>query len=451
MARYTSLPDTQLGLFTVITCVVVYFSVLWLSNTPQVPILTTVFIGSNMFSRSKLFQSIILPRISRLLEIPFKAASVSIPTTIPSEDRAFNALGEASKLELLSAIKSLQGYAQNSKKQNDRRRRLFKLMTWRQQRICEDVGYLSKLKQVDLAFFTNQKFLGDIASHCIDTFNVTYTDYDLLKDSGTNTSSSNYRVVESLGHFVRDWTTQGEQETKSMLTYITSQLNSAIPEDQRHKTCIIVPGSGLGRVAHELALLGDFGAVHAVEYSGLMHSCHSFMYTEKQPSYEVYPAIHSCSNFKDNATQFRTVEVNVATKPENLHLHLDDFRYFALPTAYENVVVVSAFFIDTAENLMDYFDAIKTLTTPSRTNGVKSGYWINAGPLKYGSAAQVELNADEIAQIRKKMGWKDMDTTNSLENEDVDKRLVGYVTDQASMWQGFYGLAMWSSARKENS
>ena len=104
--------------------------------------------------------------------------------------------------------------------------------------------------------------------------------------------------------------------------------------------------------------------------------------------------------------------------------------------------MVTAFFMDTAENLIDYMDTINELTRGK--NGVKNGYWINVGPLKYGTAARVELNAEEFAHLRKKMGWQDIDNRISLD----ENQLVGYTTDKESLWQGYYGLAMWASERK---
>ena len=139
--------------------------------------------------------------------------------------------------------------------------------------------------------------------------------------------------------------------------------------------------------------------------------------------------------------------------PETLHIHNQDFRHFKIPNrdSYKNIVVVTAFFIDTAENLLDYLDVIKNLTLPS--GNIERGYWINVGPLKYGTAAQVELNADELKDLRKNLGWKDYNSVYTIYDKlsAGDKTgLVGYLTDKESMWQGYYGLNMFASGREEN-
>lgn len=217
----------------------------------------------------------------------------------------------------------------------------------------------------------------------------------------------------------------------------------------------------MGRIAHNIANLGketgsQFASVHAVEYSGLMSMCNSYIYSGSDKALlpsslaaEIFPYIHTSSNFVQSSSQFRTSQIScLVDKPDNLHLNIDDFRYFSISDSskYENVVVLSVFFVDTAENLIEYLDTIKDLTS---NKNVKNGYWINIGPLKYGSAAQVELTAEELAKVRLAMGWKDLHYANSIENEK-DDGLVGYITDKKSMWQGYYGLSMWTSARKEN-
>lgn len=453
--------DRVLLLSTAITCLLIYLLLSFIFKNTQVPCLVVVFIFTNMLSRTGIFRNII-----KKLDISKIATDQSLPR-IPAVDNQvshneFQKMSETSRIELLTAIKSLQAYSAGSKKTNDRRKRLFRMMSWRQQKLCEDIGYMKKLSKIDESVVSNQKILSAIANTAVKNFGISYEDFDILKGiNNGNASSTNYRVIEALGHYIRDWSVDGDAELTPMLNYINEQLDRVIPLEERSKTCIIIPGSGLGRIAHEIASTGSdtdarFGAVHAVEYSGLMHLCNSFIYSSSEAlkDYIIYPYIHSCSNFVDVASQFRSFVVNNGhTKPKNLSLNHEDFRYFEIPEKerFQNVVVISAFFIDTAENLISYLDTIQELTTPNKRNSIKNGYWINIGPLKYGSAAQVELNSEELTKIRKKMGWSDINSATSLESENRDKALVGYMTDKQSMWQGYYGMSMWSTQRKENS
>lgn len=450
-----------------------------LPRSSQVPLLAGVFVATNMFSRTSLFQ-LFLQRLAQKKLAPVPAAA---------GNEAFSALDAPLQRELLTALRSLRQYAEHSRASNDRRCRLFSMMLWRQQKICNDAGYSEKLRAIDSHIALNQKFFDALGVYVAQHYGISYRDYGALESGkGQNTSLSNYRVVESLGHFVRDWT--DAREIGPILDYVKAQLDKIVPRGEEKDTVVVIPGAGLGRVAHELACHRPFAAVHAVEYSGLMHACHLYMYRDKQGMKEnadteekenagdsenrkrettsgsengkktsnasapssIYPYVHSCSNFLSTEAQLRPVDLTFAARPENLHLSLADFRYFSIPkqSSFKNVVVVSVFFLDTAENLIDYFDAIQLLTHP--LGSVQNGYWINVGPLKYGSAAQAELNATEIAHVRRSFSWKDLDVTNSIEEPSKfpNNGLVGYITDLQSLWQGFYGLSMWTSAQTKN-
>lgn len=459
----TNLSDKELLFTTIIACGGVYYLLTFLYSPVKspVPLLVAVFLGSNMLSRSNLFNGLVKkaqPAVSKLMNDVTANNAITAPAKSSHQSNydSFLALSESSKVELVTAIKSLQSYKVNSKKSNDRRRKLFKLMSWRQQKLCDDIGYNKKLNRIDQCINQNQLILNTIADLAIENYGLTYSDFDLLKNqpNNGNVSASNYRVIEAMGHFVRDWSTIGDSESKPMLAYIESQLEKLIPlAEARAKTCIIVPGSGLGRISHEIAKLNQWGAVHAIEFSGLMHICNQFIYENNDKKHDIFPYIHSCSNFVSTKSQFRSVDIlSSIAKPASLTLNHLDFRYFAIPEKekYENVVVVSAFFIDTAENLIEYFDTIHDLSTPSpKKNSIKNGFWINVGPLKYGSAAQVELNSEEIGKLREKMGWRDIDASVTL-NDNQDQ-LAGYITDKESLWQGYYGLTKWTSKRVENA
>lgn len=368
----------------------------------------------------------------------------------------FQNLGPLPQEEVLSAIKSLWNYREGCEKQVERNFRLFAHMSFKQQRLCKEAGYVKKLETVETSIGSNQEFLNVVANNALDRYGLKDTASDALSFGIKRDNTSHFRVVEALGHIARDWTSFGDDEVQPLLEYIIKSLEKYIPNEERSLTTIIIPGSGLGRLAHEVAQTTsddpEFKDIYAVEYSGLMHLCNEFIYSSSE-THTIQPFIHSNSNFYNNGQQFRKLSINPQVKPSNLRFIFDDFRNFELPDscAYGNVVVITAFFLDTAENLMDYLDKIEKLTTPSAKNKIRKGFLVNIGPLKYGTAAQVELNADELAYVRRKKGWKDLSRTLSLmQNSQLGNGgLVGYITNKESMWQGYYGLEMWVSQKKK--
>lgn len=420
-------------------------------RSSPVPLLVSVLIASNMLFRTAIFRQLVRSSQLALARKPWMLLwKLQSPLKI-SGYSAFEVLPSSSQWELLLAIKSLEDYCTNSRKINDRRRSLFRLMSWRQQKLCDEAGYSQKLRRIDAGISQNQIVFTAIADVAKRKYGLSYRELNFSSHNyaSKTTSSSNYRVVESMGHFLRDWV--DSVETAHIVDYVSSQLDAVIPAGQVEETCIIVPGSGLGRVAHEIANHKPYGAVYAVEFSGLMHCCNQFVYEKSdKESHTLVPYVNSTSNFLTADAQFREVTFTTGVaKPGNLHLHLDDFCSFEVPgdRNFQNVVVVSVFFIDTAENILEYFDRINQLCAPSRHSRTKNGFWINAGPLKYGSAAQAELNGEEIAHIRKQMGWIDVETDITLDNNN----LFPYITDRQSLWQGFYGILKWCNAHRDNN
>lgn len=61
--------------------------------------------------------------------------------------------------------------------------------------------------------------------------------------------------------------------------------------------------------------------------------------------------------------------------------------------------IITLFFIDTARNLLAYFDTIHKLLKPG-------GLWINFGPLLYGTGPFVQLSLDEIVKVIEAWGFE---------------------------------------------
>ncbi|CAH6718295.1 uncharacterized protein CLIB1444_01S03576 [[Candida] jaroonii] len=351
-------------------------------------------------------------------------------TKVPGETIPIGSLPLSTRTELLSSIKSLQLYSTNNKKFIDKKRKLFKMMSWRQQQVCMEVGYMDKLNMVDDLINKNQKVLNSVIDYSMKTYQVKFSDFDIIKNF---IDGSSFKVIESLSHLNRDWDIE-YPELQPILNYIKGGLTKI--DCDVNDTDIIVPGSGLGRISHELSKSGY--NVDAIELNGLMYLLNNFIYNNPSKNLEIYPYIHNMSNFTTLKSQFRSVMIPTMVKPKNLNIHLEDFKFFEPKKENKTIVLVTAFFMDTAENIIDYIDTINELV-----KGYENKYWINIGPLKYGSAPQVELNVEELRDVRMKMGWEDIDSYDSL-SENV---IVGYATDKESLWQGYYGLSGWVSKR----
>lgn len=336
--------------------------------------------------------------------------------------------------DLINAVASFKSYRSRAVAWNNRKIKALKRINYEDFKQVKEIGYFEHLHNTEKAIDANSKLAKRIAEDAITKYGITEIEQRsaLYRD--------NSRVIEALCHFARDWTDLGEPELQPLINYIKSNIDKNIPSAQeRAKTVVIVPGSGLGRVAHELASTSlSFASVQSVEFSYLMYLCNDFVYSKTPESYKIHPFIHTYSHHVAEKNHLRsTTFKRINDKPQNLVNNYGDFRKFQIPNPdqYETVVIVTAFFIDTAQNLFEYFDGIEKLI------GEKKGLWINIGPLKYGTAPKVELSLEEIRKLRKLRGWKDLD-----EPKPYGTEISGYLTDTEGLWQGYYGLGRWTSS-----
>ena len=61
-------------------------------------------------------------------------------------------------------------------------------------------------------------------------------------------------VGDLVGHLVRDWSAEGREERERVIRPIVDALRGALPKNSQDQFRILVPGAGLGRLAHEIAL-----------------------------------------------------------------------------------------------------------------------------------------------------------------------------------------------------
>jgi hypothetical protein len=342
--------------------------------------------------------------------------------------------------ELLTAVNDIKDYLDNAYQWNNRRRILFRQMSPLQQQLAKPVDYPKKLNLIDKYFQKNNKILSTILSNSIKKHDIKDFELKFAEEQAKASKRNNYfRVVESLCHYARDWSVQPCDEITPLLDYIKHECKNFNNE----KTIAIVPGSGLGRVAHTLANDMKFSSVHAVEFSSLMVLMNEFLYTTvNEKKVNVYPYLHTYSNHVTLEDQIRPVEIlHSLKKPENLTIHTANFtkfdigNYLKQDESADNLVFITCFFLDTAENLIEYLQAINRLS--SQFKGKKK--WINLGPLKYGTAAKIEVSDEELKILVKTMGWTITD--------EQDPKLLGYLTDKKGLWQGYYNVSMWSAEK----
>ncbi|KAG8991336.1 hypothetical protein FRB90_001390 [Tulasnella sp. 427] len=367
-------------------------------------------------------------------------------------------------------IKTFREYETYHLSANNRRRKDFLRVPRKNQELLEQVGWKKRLEEVDEKIAANQAFLNLLVDHP-DIFS--YEDQDDQdhhshgheshgshgghSHSGHGGHSHSHGQHDSHGHgrnrrgkgkkkedkptdfdmdkvrsslkqFVRDWSEEGKPERDAtyapMLEALLSHF-SDIPQEERLNIRVLVPGTGLGRLAWDVAHLGFASQGNEFSHFMLLSSFFVLNRMNQVNQYTIYPWIHSFSNMKSSASITAPISLpdvcpSDLPQPSDFSLIAGDFTEIYSVTD-EDVrsgkitdkvsqegkwnAVLTSFFIDTAKDIVEYLRIIHQLLAPG-------GVWINNGPLLYhfenDSAGNfsIEASLDEVKAIAKLIGFE---------------------------------------------
>lgn len=364
--------------------------------------------------------------------------------------------------ELTQGLTQLQEYSVRAQRQNG-------LVFNRTKELDEscieqlrELEYFSKIQEVNKCIDENYKVLNAVIGRILEKIvAANFKDADdetipdqlkticnefgyTLNDDGTlnfkgeqvvvaTSPSYQSRVNEAVGHLCRDWSSSFQCERQPLTDFISKSLNHP-SIDKSKRTLVVIPGAGVGQVPFFTAKSFSNFEVASVELSPLMYLLNEFALDHGsdvgiRPFCQHYSG--SCNT--QNQTRKFQVQLKSVKRPSNLTTHWGNFlQYSTNGKKYDQIIVCTAFFIDTAENLFDYIKAIESFSS-----SCKELQWINVGPLKYGTRPLVQFTADELKQLRKMRGWRDFVEERAI---DYKSGLNGYMTDRESLYQGYYGL-----------
>eukprot|EP00834_Sanchytrium_tribonematis_P003163 NODE_114_length_18474_cov_1.567510.p7 type:complete len:329 gc:universal NODE_114_length_18474_cov_1.567510:11239-12225(+) len=194
------------------------------------------------------------------------------------------------------------------------------------------------------------------------------------------------KCVSALKCIARDWSNYGKQE-RGAYDVVLQELKdiAAAKEMPQSVNC---PGSGLSRLAYEIAKLGFNVKANELTYHMLI-PCY-FILNSIAKSYTIYPFIHNFQNRMKVDDCFEPIifpdefpELNVPNT--NFSMNGGDFQEVCGVAD----ITVSSYFIDTGKNALDYIRTIDLNT---------SSIWINIGPLLYHHET-FELSWEEILKF----------------------------------------------------
>jgi carnosine N-methyltransferase len=287
-------------------------------------------------------------------------------------------------------------------------------------------------------------------------------------------------VSQALKHFVRDWAAAGANERDAAFPCILETLKGLFPNQGQEELNLLLPGAGLGRLGHEIAKLPGKPKpnpqtitspppiltlpcpppgfrVTNNEWSAFQNLAYRFLEQHPSPhkpnTSTLHPFLDSWSHHRSTADMLRAVAFpHVPVDPRSVVLVEGDFTtaFSGRDSTDAYDVVVTHFFIDTARNLASYLDTIERVLKPG-------GYWVNFGPLLYGSAPFVQLSLEELVAVAEGMGFEFIEAVKSDnrcgtgEETIPGKRVYGveavYGFDERALTRNAYEAQFWVARR----
>ena len=243
---------------------------------------------------------------------------------------------------------------------------------------------------------------------CIDNEDAEELRYTAMpgRRRGTDDDGRSYdSAAQIVTHVVRDWSAQGQTIRQSLYSWCVDMVDKYhFKEKKRIDLPILVPGSGLGRLAYELSTAG-----HAVEANDVSMS----MVTVAEKLLNGHVAVKS-KNLHPFSFDFLVNEVDSDSRYDSitfpdidispgkrLSYTLGDFvtTYGSTQRREKYGAVVSCFFIDTATNIYEYLAVISSALC-------SGGLWVNVGPVQWHQNALVQPSGLELKMLIQGFGFE---------------------------------------------
>ncbi|EFQ97687.1 methyltransferase [Nannizzia gypsea CBS 118893] len=358
------------------------------------------------------------------------------------------------RYRLLTAMHGFARYKDRNLAEAERWSTLYLNSPKRHRTLIEStVGYTSKLEKVKDLFAENNVLAQAILDNALHFYGVDRAELDqFIQEAESNgIVADKTSTSQAMKHFVRDWSTEGLFERDAAFPCVVEALkNYSVPSNNKPLR-VLVPGSGLGRLAHDIAKLEGF-KVTSNEWSSYMNIAYRYVEGLRNINSETFfPFIDWWSHQAATADLLRPVKfpdsppfhANSSLDRSLIHIEGDfTSMHHGLPAAETKYdVVVTLFFIDTARNLMSYFETIRDSLN-------ENGTWINLGPLLYGSAPFLQLSMDEIVDVCEHLGFEFLDTSSTcgvttLDGRKVRSKEVPYGLSDRSLSKNAYKAQFW--------
>uniref|UniRef100_A0A1I8N7Y3 carnosine N-methyltransferase n=1 Tax=Musca domestica TaxID=7370 RepID=A0A1I8N7Y3_MUSDO len=251
----------------------------------------------------------------------------------------------------------------------------------------------------------------------------------------------------TLKAIARDWSPEcveeRDQSYKPIIEAIEQYFN---PKDyNENEVKILVPGCGLGRLTYELACRGYECEGNEFSYFMLIASNFVLNFCTDENMYSLYPWVHQTVNNLRRADQTAAVRFPDVSPAKNkptgrLSVVAGDFlEVYTTPDVYD--CVATCFFIDCANNVIDFIETIYRILVPG-------GIWVNLGPLLYHfsdmhNEDSIEPTFEDIMHVIDSVGFEVLTSKTGVRTK--------YAQNPNSMLKSEYESLFWICRKPLNS
>ena len=300
-------------------------------------------------------------------------------------------------------------------------------------------NYTERIAKLKHAIFQNYTFLLKIADPYKNMFKLyKASSGEVLMEPLIVEGKDIIKMRSTLRLFIRDWAIDGIDERNSTYKPILNELKNYFKHksknDFENGINVLVPGAGLGRLMYEIAKLGFKSQGNEFSYYMLLCSNYIFNNTTKENEFVIQPLIHSFSNIYNEEAPFKKIMIpdeNLAeelSKTETGEMSMVAGEFCRVYKEKINFFdsVVTCYFIDTANNIIEYIETIYNILKIG-------GLWINFGPLLYHytdniNEVSIELSWNEVKKIIIGFGFEftkeeSVQTTYSADKDSMTHRI----------------------------
>ncbi|CAI0642911.1 unnamed protein product [Colletotrichum noveboracense] len=348
--------------------------------------------------------AVVISSLSSRAEALHVALTSSIATTPASTNQTFESAGEHAGPEggkkhrysslpdgLAHAITSFEKYPLLAERVLQRKHARYSKQSSAQKALSNKLGYPAHFEKARQGIDVNAQFTEQVAQIARAHYHI--DPQAALEDH----EDADFGLVDlAFGHLSRDWSTQGKKERQAVFPPVLAGLEQHFGEDGNGKK-VLVPGSGMGRLASDIADLGYDVTANELDYGSILAYHLLTNHTSSLHQHTLHPFVTKWTHQANPSSRYSTVTVPDHWPNKTVKLVEGDFLE-KFPENEHFDAVVTLFFIDISNNVIDFLSNIHRLLKPG-------GVWVNLGPLKWGSHTALQLSAEEVLQLADLLGF----------------------------------------------